>query len=205
MKRMCVMAAVLIAGTSLAACNDTNRQRAEATMNSAEQMADTAGERIENAVDNTVAAIMPTPSPQEFVNRAAKSDAFEIAAAKLAAKNAASADVKAFAAEMIKAHTDSTAKVKAAASAAQPAITPDATLTAEENEDLVKLGRLTGAKFDEDYMDGQVDAHEKALSLMRSYASGGEVASLKAVAGEIAPVVESHLTMARDLKARTNM
>jgi len=203
MKRMGLIAAILITGTSLAACNDTNRQRAEATMNSAEQMADTAGERIENAVDNTVAAITPTPGPQEFVNRAAKSDAFEIAAAKLAEKNAASADVKAFAAEMIKAHTDSTAKIKAAAGAAQPAITPDATLAAKQNEDLVKLGQLTGAKFDEDYMDGQVDAHEDALSLMRAYASGGEVASLKAAASEIAPVVESHLKMARDLEART--
>lgn len=205
MKRICLMTAILIAGTSLTACNDANQQRAEATMNSAEEMADTAGDRIENAVDNTVAAITPAPSPQEFVNRAAKSDAFEIAAAKLAAKNAASADVKAFAAEMIKAHTDSTAKIKTAAAAAQPAITPDPALTAEQNEDLAELGRLTGAQFDEDYMDGQVDAHEDALALMRAYASGGEVASLKAAAGEIAPVVESHLKMARDLDARTDI
>ena len=161
------------------------------------------GSDIDNFADNTVDAagdaLNPTPTGQEFADKAAKSDAFEIAVAKLAQKEATSTDVKKFAADMIKAHTDSTAKVKAAAASASPAITPNPDLTEDQAEKLADLGKLKGADFDKAYIDGQVDAHEDALSLMQNYAKDGEVASLKAAAGDIAPVVQKHLDMAKAL------
>lgn len=204
MNRTKLALAILLAGTTISACSESAERSAENAAASAEATADRAGDRIENAADAAAAGLKPTPSAQDFVNTAARSDAFEIAAARLAAKNAASAEVKAFAAQMIKAHTDSTAKIKTAAAGATPAVTPDATLTAEQNEDLAELGRLTGAEFDEEYVDGQVDAHEDALALMQSYAASGTAAPLKTAAGEIAPVVEGHLKMARDLEAKTD-
>lgn len=195
---------ILVTGLTLAACNEASERRAENAAGSAAATAEATGDRIENAADNALSAIMPTPSAQDFVNKAAKSDAFEIEAAKLAVAQAQSPEVKAFAAQMIKAHTDSSAKVKAAAGKAKPAIKPDATLTRDQREDLAELKKLTGAKFDDEYVDGQVDAHEDALSLMRSYASGGNDPALKATAGEIAPVVKGHLKMARELEAQTD-
>lgn len=195
---------VLATGLTLAACNEASEQRTENAAESVAATAEAAGDRVENAADNAIAAITPTPSAQEFVNKAAKSDAFEIAAAKLAATNATSAEVKAFAQQMIKAHTDSSAKIKAAAGKAKPAITIDAALTSDQKEDLAELKALTGAKFDEEYIDGQVDAHEDALALMRSYASGGTDSALKTTAGEIASVVERHLKTARDLETKTD-
>lgn len=194
----------LIAGFTLAACNQATERRAENAAGSASATAQAVGDRIENAADNAIGAMKPTPSAQDFVNQAAKSDAFEIAAANLAAAQAMSSEVKAFAAQMIKAHTDSTAKVKAAAGKAKPTIKADPVLTADQNEELAEMRKLTGAKFDEEYVDGQVDAHEDALALMRSYASGGTDPALKAVAGEIAPVVEAHLKMARELEVKTD-
>ena len=204
MPRTPIMIAVFATGLTLAACNDANERRAENAANSVEATVDAAGDRIENAADDALAAVRPAPTPLDFVNTAAKSDAFEIAAAKLAVKNASSPAVKAFAEQMIAAHTDSTAKIKAAAGRASPAITPDPTLTADQNEDLAELGRLTGAKFDEEYIDGQVDAHEEALALMRAFAADGADAGLKAVAAEIAPIVECHLRMARELEKQTD-
>lgn len=200
MPRTAKFTAILLAATSLAACNNAE-QRADNAAAAVEAAADATGNRIENAADATMEAVTPTPSTAEFVNTAASSDAFEIAAAKLAAKNAASPDVKAFASEMIAAHTTSTAKIKAAAAKASPPVTPNAALTADQNEDLAELGKLTGAKFDEEYIDGQVDAHEDALRLMRAYGSDGADAGLKAAAAEIAPTVEGHLGKARALKA----
>lgn len=199
-----ILRTTVLAGlATLAACNNAE-QRADNAAASMETTADAAGDRIENAADNAMAALTPTPSPAEFANRAAKSDAFEIAAAQLAAKNAMSPEVKAYAEQMIQAHTDSTAKIKAAAAKANPAITPDPTLTADQTEEVAELGRLTGAKFDEEYIDGQVDAHEDTLALMRAFASDGADAGLKAVAAGVAPVVEGHLKMARDLEAMTD-
>lgn len=203
MTRLYLRAALLGACASVAACNNAE-QSGENIAASIEATGERAGDRIENGMDNAVAALTPTPNPQQFVDRAAKSDAFEIAAAQLAAKNAASPEVKAFAAQMIQAHTDSTAKIKAAAAQASPALTPNPALTADQNEDLAELGRLTGAKFDEEYVDGQVDAHEDALALMRAFANDGADAGLKSVAAQIAPVVEGHLRMARELEKKTD-
>ncbi|HWU73844.1 MAG TPA: DUF4142 domain-containing protein [Sphingomonas sp.] len=161
---------------------------------------DTAGNVTGNALDAAGNALNPTPTGQEFADKAAKSDAFEIAAAKLAKTNAESADVKKFATTMIDAHTGSTAKIKAAAAKATPAIKPDPTLTGDLQSKLDDLGKLKGADFDKAYIDGQVSAHEDALSLMKGYAANGDTPSLKATAGEIAPVVQKHLDMAKALK-----
>jgi len=160
-----------------------------------------AGNAIANAADDVKEAVTPTPTGQEFVDKAAKSDAFEIASAKLAKEKAASADIKSFAAMMIEDHTASTAKVKEAAGKATPAIKPDATLTDDQNEKLADLGKLSGADFDRKYADQQVDAHEAALSLMSVYADKGDVASLKTVAGEIKPKVAAHLDKIKAIKS----
>jgi putative membrane protein len=185
---------------SLAACGPKAEQKTDAAMNTAGDAMATAGEMASNAAQDVKEAVTPTPTGQEFANTAAKSDAFEIAAAKLAAANGASTEVKSFAAEMVKAHTESTTKIKAAAAKASPAITPDATLTEDQNEDLAKLKGLKGADFDTAYVDGQIDAHQDALSLMQGYAKDGEVASLKTAAGDIAPAVSKHLEMVKMLK-----
>ncbi|MBS0479066.1 MAG: DUF4142 domain-containing protein [Proteobacteria bacterium] len=146
--------------------------------------------------------VAATPTGQQFADIVAKSDAFEIASARLAQTNADAAAVKSFAAKMIAAHTDSTAKIKKAAAAASPAITPDPALTADQQSQLDELGKLKGADFDRAYIAGQVAAHDQALALVRLYADKGEVPSLKAAAAEIAPVVQDHVVMLRALSMK---
>lgn len=185
---------------TISACSAETKRDVEQTADNAENALENAATTTGDALGNVGQSLSRTPSGQEFADTAAKSDAFEIAAAKLAATNAQSAEVKAFAKMMIEAHTASTAKMKQAAGAASPAITPNATLTKEQKDDLAQLKSMTGAKFDEEYIDGQVDAHEDALDLMRKYAADGTMPTLKTAAGEIAPVVEKHLSDARALE-----
>ena len=158
-------------------------------------------EERRHAATNEAAEAVAAAGNATSVDRAAKSDAFEIAAAKLAQTNAASDDFKAFAKDMAKAHMDSTAKIKAAAKEAMPAITPQAALTGDQSDTLADLGKLKGADFDRKYMSGQVEAHEDALALMEDYSKNGGVASLKAAAADIAPVVKRHLDMATALNS----
>ena len=190
MKKMMMAASALALALGLAACSKADQQQAA---NAASETAEGAGAMASNAMVDVQQAVTPTPTAQEFVDKAAKSDAYEIAAARLALTNASSQAVKDFANDMIKAHTDSTAKIKAAAAKASPAITPDPALTDDQNDELAELGKKKGAEFDEDYIDDQVDAHQTALALMRDYAEHGDNADLKAAAGEIAPVVQRHL------------
>jgi len=200
MKHTAWTAIAALSVLGLTACGPKGEQKADNAANATEAAVANAAEATGNTLENAALAVKPTPTGQEFVDKAAKSDAFEIAAAKLAATNAGSPQVKAFAKMMVTAHTESTAKVKAAAGKATPALTPDPELTGEQKDELAKLGPLKGEEFDKAYIAGQVDAHETALSLMKKYAKDGDVASLKAVAGEIVPIVEKHLTSAKAIK-----
>lgn len=191
------MSVAPIAALALGACSPKAEQKADNALNDTGAAVSGVLNSTGNVIDNAQQALTTTPTGQEFADAAAKSDAFEIEAAKLAATNAQSPAVKEFAKMMVAAHTESTAKIKAAAKAASPAIAPNATLTEDQADDLAELKALKGAEFDKEYMDGQADAHEHALELMRKYAADGTVTSLKQAAGEIAPIVEKHLSKAR--------
>jgi putative membrane protein len=199
MNKYFLIASTAALALGLSGCGQKTEQAADTVANTASETADAAGAMAANAQTDIKQALSATPSGQEFASRAARSDAYEIAAAKLAQTNATSQAVKDFAAEMIKAHSASTTKVRAAAAQANPAITPDPTLTPDQNDDLAELARKKGAEFDEEYIDGQVDAHEDALALMRDFAEHGDTPSLKAAAGEIAPIVQKHLEHAKSL------
>jgi putative membrane protein len=183
----------------LAACgsNEAAPTETAAVDNSAASDATAADANLVDANSSAAAALLVTG--QDFANTAAASDAFEIETSKLVQSKGSSADVKKFAAEMIKAHTDSTAKIKAAAAKATPAITPVPTLTAEQQGKLDALSQLSAADLDRQYAADQVVAHEKTLAAMQAYAESGDVPSLKTAAGEIAPVVQGHLDMAKAL------
>lgn len=150
------------------------------------------------AMDN-IAAPMVSPG-QAFANTAAASDAFEIATSQLAATASASPAVKAFAAKMIAAHTDSTAKLKSAAASSAPAITPDPTMTADQEKTLADLKTMTGAGFDKAYVSAQVDAHQATLDALKAYSATGDVPQLKTFATGLVPIVTAHLNMAKGLK-----
>lgn len=186
---------------AVAGCHNRNNEATSAE-SSAGNAAEATGNAISNAATDVKEAVTPTPTGQEFADRAAKSDAFEIASAKLAREKSGSADIKSFADMMIKDHTASTAKIKEAAGEASPKITPDPTLTDDQNSKLADLRKLSGADFDKEYVSQQIDAHKSALSLMQLYADKGDVASLKTTAGAIAPIVQSHLDKIRAIKDR---
>lgn len=130
---------------------------------------------------------------QQFADTAAASDAYEIESSKLAQDKAESAEVKEFAAMMVKDHTNSTAMLKDAAAKADPAITPNPAMNAEQTANLEALRATSGAAFDTLYKQQQVAAHQKALAALQGYAENGDVPSLKTFAGDTAKVVEGHL------------
>ena len=208
MYRSLALVSVAALSMSLAGCH--KKAAPEPASDSSAMNATTADTSTDNATAadgnmadaNMSASAAPAAAPmtgQAFANAAAASDAFEIASSKLAETKGKSKDVKSFAAEMIKDHTESTAKIKKAAAAASPAIKPDPTLSTGQQAMLAALGKLSGDDFDKQFATDQVDGHHMALAAMQGYAASGDVPSLKAAAGEIAPIVSGHLDMAKKL------
>ncbi|GAA4765755.1 hypothetical protein GCM10023219_08480 [Stakelama sediminis] len=160
---------------------------------------DDSGNMAMTAPDN---ASMPmdvsTMSAQQFANLVAASDAFEIQSAKLAESKATDAKLKDFAKLMIHDHDQSTAELKQAAKTI-PGVTPDATLSAQQQADLSALKSASGRAFDTLYAQQQTLAHQQAIGLLQSYAASGGNATLKEWAGKVLPIVKGHLTKIRSI------
>ena len=194
MNRHIMFGAAAIAALSLAACG----QKAEETKGAA-----TPAEQAATP-DANPAATVPTPADETkadvFAMKAADSDMFEIAAAKLAATRSTNPSVKKFAAAMEKAHMASTAELKSAIAASGAAITLPTTLSKDAQDDLDDLNKADAKDFDKKYADDMVDAHQAALNLLQRYAQDGDTPAIKAFAAATAPKVQEHLNMAEGLK-----
>ena len=159
----------------------------------------TAANDMTNETVNETEALAPM-SVQDFANKAAASDKFEIDSSKAALATSSSDDVKKFAQMMVDAHTKSSADLKAALAGANPAVTPDPTLDADQQASLDSLKAAPAAAFDAAYKTAQVDGHQKALAMLQQYAAGGEAGPAKDFAAKMVPIVTEHLRMAQALK-----
>jgi putative membrane protein len=153
---------------------------------------------IAGDLHNTASPV--APSAQDFANKVAASDQFEIGTSKLALTNSQSPAVKDFAQKMIDAHSQSTAKLKKAAGSVAPAITPDATLAPDQQQSLDQLRTKKEADFDQQYVIVQRDAHQRTLAVLKDYSVKGDQPPLNSFAHEAIPIVSGHLAMARNLK-----
>ncbi|WP_434624922.1 DUF4142 domain-containing protein [Azospirillum sp. B2RO_4] len=131
-----------------------------------------------------------------FANKAAMSDMFEIQAGKLAQDQAKDKDVKQFGSHMVSDHTKTSDAMKEMAQ--KKSMTLPTKLDSEHQQKLDKLRGVKGDQFDSAYMQGQVDAHQTAVSLFREEAQNGKDADLKRFAEQTLPTLEQHLRMARD-------
>jgi putative membrane protein len=194
MNRHIMFGAAAIAALSLAACG----QKAEETKGAA-----TPAEQAATP-DANPAATVPTPSDETkadvFAMKAADSDMFEIAAAKLAATRSTNPAVKKFAAAMEKAHMATSAELKSAIAASGATITLPTMLSTDMQGKIDDLTKADAKDFDKKYADSQVDAHQAALNLLQRYAQDGDTAAIKAFAAATAPKVQEHLNMAEGLK-----
>ena len=139
----------------------------------------------------------PATTPQAFIDAMASSDLYEIEAGKLAQQTGKSNKVKSFGAMMEKDHTASSAKLKDAADQSG-GLKPAGQMMPKHQQNLDAL-KSAADQFDKLYAQQQVAAHQEALSLLEGYARNGTEEPLKAFASATAPVVEGHLTQAREL------
>lgn len=134
----------------------------------------------------------PTSGPA-YVAKAGAGDQYEIQSSRLLLQTTHNAKLRDFANMMIRDHTNSTAKVKAATQRAGITVPPPH-LDAMGTRNVAALRGAKGEARDRLYVTQQKAAHQQALALHQGYAAHGSVPALKAVAGEIAPVVQTHLT-----------
>lgn len=135
--------------------------------------------------------------PQDFADKAASSNMFEIESSKLALDHASNTDVHGFAEQMIKDHTEAGEKMKAAA--AKDNVTPPTAMAQKDAAQLDELKATPAADFDKAYVSAQVAAHDQAVALFKGFSTDGKESALRDFAAETLPVLEQHQKMIHEL------
>ena len=139
------------------------------------------------------------PSTQDFVNKVAISDMFEIQSSQLALAKQADADTKPFAEKMVQDHQKTSSELKALVDGGVKATLPTA-LDTQHQKMLDELKTKNGKDFDASYDQTQVKAHQDAVALFDAYAKGGDNSELKGWASRTLPHLREHLSLAEKLK-----
>ena len=134
---------------------------------------------------------------QQFVEFAAQTDMMEANLGQLAANAASSQQVKDYASTLVTEHTTDYGQLSTAAKQANLNV-PNA-IDTEHNKMLAPFQKLKRAAFDHKYAQEMVTGHTKAIEIYKKEASDGQNDALKAYAQTALPVLEKHLTGAKDL------
>ena len=141
-----------------------------------------------------------TPSTQDFVNKVAISDMFEVQSSQLALAKQADADTKPFAQKMVQDHQKTSSELKALVDGGKVKATLPTALDTQHQKMLDELKAKNGKDFDVSYDQTQVKAHQDAVALFDAYAKNGDNAELKGWAFRTLPHLREHLSMAEKLK-----
>jgi len=135
---------------------------------------------------------------QDFVNKAANSDMFEIESSKLAQQKSQNNRVREFADMMIKDHTQASEKLKSAAQGLNVPSSPD-----QQHAQMVQqLQGANGPDFDRRYVQMQLSGHEDAVKLFDQYSQNGDKTELKQFAQQTLPTLREHLQHVQQLRSQ---
>jgi len=139
----------------------------------------------------------PKVDDKKFVKDAAIGGMAEVELGKLAAEKGSSEAVKQFGQKMVDDHTKANDQLKQLAS--KEGITIPDTLDSKHQSRVDKLAKLSGPKFDKAYVKDAVKDHEKDVSEFKNEAQYGSDPNVKQFASSTLPVLQEHLTAAKDL------
>jgi putative membrane protein len=142
------------------------------------------------AADNSVSS-----GDRKFVEKAAQGGMAEVQLGQLAAQRAQSDEVKQFAQRMVSDHSAANDKLKQLAT--QKGITVPTDLDSSSRREYDKLQKLSGAKFDREYMSNMVSDHKKDVKEFQSEAKSAKDPDIKSFAASTLPTLQDHLKMAQ--------
>ena len=134
-------------------------------------------------------------SAAAYLSNAASIDLFEIRSANVALQRSTSPRTREFANMMIAAHRGTASQLSMAGRRLN--LLPGAHLNAKHEAMMAEL--MAAGDFDAAYRRLQMQVHEEALSLHRSFAERGASPTLRPVAAAAVPIIEGHIRMLRTL------
>ena len=154
-----------------------------------------------SAKTSTQSSTAPNVIDQKFVKSAASGNMAEIDLAKMADQKATSPEVKKFAERMEKDHTKANEQLQQIAAKAGMTLPEKAGVMDRKTE--TRLSKLSGDKFDQEYMSTMVKDHKKDVSAFQREARIGQNPQIKNFATKTLPTLQEHLKQAENIAPKT--
>jgi putative membrane protein len=139
---------------------------------------------------------------RKFMTEAAQSGLYEVEVSKLAAAKATDPAVKSFATMLVDQHTAANSEL--AQLAKDKGVELPAVTSHSMRNDIAKLDKLSGAKFDERYAkDVGVKDHQKDIKAFEKGSKNVKDSELKAWIDKTLPTLRQHLSAAEKLPENT--
>lgn len=132
---------------------------------------------------------------RNFIEEAAKGGLAEVELGNLAQQKAQNQQVKDFGARMVQDHSKANDELKKVAAAKGVQVPAGLDKSAQKEKD--KLEKLSGAKFDREYMSHMVKDHKKDVKEFDKQARSSKDADVKQFAAATLPTLQEHLKLAQ--------
>jgi putative membrane protein len=158
----------------------------------------------ESGTSASPAAVNGVPQKAvRFMDKAASSGQFEVAAAKLAETKSSDPAITAFAKRMVNDHTKADGQLRDIAQ--RKNVNLPTALDPKDQQLLQKLNQASqGRDFDTLYVKDMLKTHKKAVQMFKKAAAHCKDPEVKAYAANTLPTLEDHLRMAESLKHSEN-
>lgn len=180
-----------LAAIALAACGAFGGAAAQTTPSVTTTPSRTAPATTETA---QVAQQLPR-AERRFLEDAAVGSLAELELGKLAQQRAASEQVKQFAARIVQDHTQAGDELKSVAAGKN--VTLPTALPRNHQRDMERLAKLSGNRFDREYMKHMVSDHKKDVAAFGKMAKNAKDPQVRDFASRTLPTLEEHLRLAR--------
>jgi len=144
-------------------------------------------------------ATKPPAADTDFVNQATAAGMAEVELGKLGAEKATDPSVKQFAQRMVDDHSKANEQLIKILADKKVEVPKELPADAASTKD--KLGGLSGADFDREFMTHMVADHENAVALFDKESKEGEDAQLKQFAEQTLPTSQDHLKQAQEIQS----
>ncbi|MBE9104541.1 DUF4142 domain-containing protein [Nostoc cf. edaphicum LEGE 07299] len=134
---------------------------------------------------------------RQFMTEAAQGGLAEVQLGQLASQRGASDAVKQHGQRMVQDHTLVNNQLKQLAT--QKGVTLPTSLNSKNKQIQQSLSKLSGARFDREYLNQMLQNHEKDVSVFQTEAEQGQDPDVKAFAAQTLPILQEHLQQVRSL------
>lgn len=136
----------------------------------------------------------------KFLKDTAEDGHFEVQASQMAAERATRPEVKDFAGKLANDHTQLSNDLSSLAS--NKGVTLPSSMDKKDRKELDRLGKLSGKKFDHEYLKEMIKNHKEDIRDFKSAAKDAKDPDVKSWAQNHISALEDHLKMAQDLEKK---